>query len=426
MNVIRSLAAITATVSLSTGFAVAREGTARAVTVERARWAVGVDSRYSSQWMAETRGMAFVQQHNRLAGVRVSDGRVRWASRDAIVGAPVAADGVVFASFGHGTFGAFDPNSGTPIFRTSPAPASLSFEPSLVASRNFVVTMTSFGSGVRRLIAYSAHGVVVWQRDLPDIGEAHVRLLTGADVIAITTPTGITFVRGDTGAVVRTMQGASEIIGEEGRHVFVRIGEAATFGRLDLFTGIVPALTILRDVPVASHISVGGGYIVAQVAATAYRLWRLNGDFSASELPTSAYPRGSVVAGPVRDRMFIDGADGLWEAQLATGSLPMHPARRLIAYATNTGLTVDLDRDALYAGLDDGRLVTIDLERDRVAATTATGCNFFEGITASGMTTLVHCDPKQRLGREPSLVLALPRYALRHIGYESKGWSVRG
>jgi hypothetical protein len=64
---------------------------------------------------------------------------------------------------------------------------------------------------------------------------------------------------------------------------------------------------------------------------------------------------------------------------------------RFAAYASNSILATS-DHARAVVALADGTVLTIDMSTGKLLQAIETPCRIFEGVTASGTRTLVHCD----------------------------------
>jgi len=112
---------------------------------------------------------------------------------------------------------------------------------------------------------------------------------------------------------------------------------------------------------------------------------------------------GRWIGGPIAGKILIERGDGLYVQPLA----PDGKAVRVARYGSPSRI-VAADRAIAYVGLLDGEILAIDMRKARIVQKAATPCRIYEGFTANGTTSIVHCDSDARR----SQLVALARAAL--------------
>lgn len=180
-----------------------------------------------------------------------------------------------------------------------------------------------------------------------------------------------------TGRAVASAADADTLVGSDGRYVWFTVREGGIKG-LDLNTNrtFVMHNQIERGQAIAEHnraVAVIGGRLTLIDLHT--------------QQSSPLHIDGRWIGGPVDGKIFIERGDGLYLQSIDPGAT----AFRVAGYKSEARY-VTSDRSVGYVGHRDGTMLVIDLDRDRLLHRYATGCNFYEGVTASGNSAVVHCD----------------------------------
>jgi len=338
------------------------------VPLDRPLWNVPIDSRTTGQWIAEAPGTIFTSRQGHLVAIDSSNGASRWNSTLPINGAPAVAPGVLAVSTDQG-LALIDPSTGhlRVLLRTARAEA-------VAGSRSSIVVLSDSG---RRLCGYSAQGRAIWCRSQAEQMNGASVLSLGGNLVAVTSWKGWVFYDAASGKAVAAAADADELVGSDERYVWFTVREGGLKG-VDLNT----------NRSVAMHNQIENKQVIAEhnraVAVVGGRLKLIDLETqSISPLPID----GRWIGGPVNGKIFIERGDGLYLQ-------PIDPVRRaapIVSYKSESRY-VTSDRAVGYVGLLDGTVLVVDLKHNRLLRRIATGCSFYEGVAATGATTVIHCD----------------------------------
>ena len=342
------------------------------------RWDVQVDSRTTAQWLAESAGAVYGLRDGHPIAFDVRDGRIRWSDAGVTaLGAPAFTQGVVAFPVHDGVVW-FDASSGRVLRRTS-----LAVTPQLVGSSSRIVAVLGDGRRLRaNVVAFDHNGVLRWSRHLAFfIADAIALRRNAVAIFGVGAQHGTLIVDADTGRDVAYATHVNDLVGDDGRYVWFTVDLGGIKG-LDLDTD---RSLVFHGAVIPKAVTVEHGVAVAVIDG---RLRRI--DLSGGGSVTPLHVDGRWIGGPVAGKLFVERGDGLYLQSIDGTSR----ARKVASYHAESRVVAS-DRAIGYVGLRDGRLFVVDVARETVVATYRTGCDFYEGFTASGDTAIVHCDAKQ-------------------------------
>ncbi len=331
-------------------------------------WTVGIDSRTTDQWLAEAPGSVFAINRGNLVAIDTATGEIRWKSPLRPQGAPAVTHGALAVATDRG-LAFLDPARGsTRRVLTGVGATSLAGSPS---------TIVAFNSHTSELCAFSASGVRHWCRELGTYYRDGTVFGLGGNLVAVSSNAGWVFFDAANGRAVASAADADTLVGSDGRYVWFTVREGGIKG-LDLDTNrtFVMHNQIERGQVIAEHqraVAVIGGHLTLIDLQT--------------RQSSPLHIDGRWIGGPVDGKIFIERGDGLYLQSIEPGA----KAVRVAAYNSEARY-VTSDRSTGYVGLRNGTVLVIDLEQDKLLHKYATTCDFYEGVTASGATTVVHCD----------------------------------
>jgi hypothetical protein len=181
------------------------------------------------------------------------------------------------------------------------------------------------------------------------------------------------------------------LIGADGRYLWFSVAGGGIKG-LDLDTN--------RTIAVHGHV-LPKGASVEHGRAVAVIDGRLHAIDVASNTDRKLHIDGRWIGGPIADKILIERGDGLYVQPLAANA----KARRVARYTSESRI-VAADRAIAYVGLANGEVIAVDMRAERTVQKISTPCRFYEGFTASGTTSIVHCDSDASHSRLVALVRA--------------------
>jgi outer membrane protein assembly factor BamB len=338
------------------------------VPLDQPAWNVPIDSRTTDQWIAEAPGAVFAARDGRLVALDSATGSTRWTSAFRVSGAPVIAPGVLAVSTDEG-LAFIDPSNGHVRIVLHGVP-----DQNIAGSQSSIVVLNR---ATHRLCGYSREGRIVWcaGTDVGINGGSVASL--GGNLVAVTSWKGWVFYDASNGKAVAAAADADTLVGSDGRYVWFTVLDGGLKG-LDLDTN--------RSVAMHNQIE-KKQLIVEHDRAVAVVDGRLKLIDLRTQSMRSLPIDGRWIGGPVDGKIFIERGDGLYLQSIDADAraVPIVQYKSEARYVTS-------DRAIGYVGLLDGTVLVVDVKRDRLLRRIATGCSFYEGISASGATAIVHCD----------------------------------
>lgn len=327
-------------------------------------WSASVDSRTADQWMAESSGRVYAQRDGHLTAFNATTGALVWATSEITTGpASFAKDALAAPSSDYLLF--FDPRTGAQRARI--VQANVAF----AGSNSFIVSRTSD----RRLSGFDGYGRLRWSMN----PGAYVTDLVGlgGNLVAASTQSGALFIDASNGKPVASASDVDELVGTDGRYVWYTVRD-----------GGVKGLDLDNNHAYAVHNQIERGQVrVEHGRAVAIVGGRLTIIDLSENRSTPFHIYGRWIGGPINDTILIERGDGLYTQRLDAGSRPI----RISSYESEARYTTS-DRSIGYVGLRNGSLLAVDMEHQRLLERIATGCDFYEGLAASGSMAIVQCD----------------------------------
>ena len=341
-------------------------------------WSTSVDSRTSSQWLAESAGRVYALVNGHVVAFDSRSGRRIWVSPVEAVGAPAVANGALAVPVRTGIV-CIDPRSGLAAHSIiTRASVTLSGSDSLIVALDEL-------DGV--LAGYDIGGISRWSRNLmrsrrDTFAGERVSILAAlhGNAVAAISDSDVLIIDASNGRAVAYADGVNEVIGSDGRYLWFSIAGGGIKG-LDIDTNRSVALhtNIVRD---AARVENG-----VAVAVINGRLTKVDLRQGASIAPLHIY--GRWIGGPIAGKILVERSDGVYVQGLNAGDRAVKAA----VYSGDSRVVAS-DRDIAYVGLSDGTLLIINVESATLQGRLRTPCSFYEGFTSSGDTSIVHCDSK--------------------------------
>jgi outer membrane protein assembly factor BamB len=335
-------------------------------------WTAPVDSRTMPQWLAESPGRVYAIQDGHLAALSAANGDVLWTNPVAAADAPAYLRGTLAVPTGNG-LAFIEARSGRTIVVLH-APGSVS-----VAPGSSAIVAVHYGDGTSAWAAgYDRHARVLWTRRLERTENMQVYPIAG-DAVAVFDlwKNAALVLDAKTGNAVAQATYVDSLIGQDGRYLWFSVAGGGIKG-LDLDTN--------RTIAVHGHVLPKGASVEHGRAVAV-----IDGRLHVIDLRSGTDRRlridGRWIGGPIAGKILVERGDGLY-VQPITGS---GRARRVVRYSSESRI-VAADRSIAYVGLLNGRIIAIDMRTERAVQNIWTPCRFYEGFTASGTTSVVHCD----------------------------------
>ena len=331
-------------------------------------WTIGVDSRSTDQWLAEAPGSVFATSHGNLIAIDSATGNLRWKSTLQAQGAPAVRRTVRcsrdawrarVSRFGSGS---------TRRVLSGVNTTSLAGSPS---------TVVAFDNQTSRLCGLSA----ARQRRGAEISAYTTEMGRSSDWAVISSPflqmpAGRYFDAAN-GRAVAAAADADTLVGSDGRYVWFTVREGGVKG-LDLDTNRTFVM----------HNQIERGQVHCRTRSRGGRSrWAPALIDLQTQQSSQLHIDGRWIGGPVDGKIFIERGDGLYLQSIDPAceehfALQRTRAKRAMSRATDRSDTWAPRRHHARHRSGAGPAL----------APFATGCNFYEGVTASGKTTVVHCD----------------------------------
>jgi outer membrane protein assembly factor BamB len=264
----------------------------------------------------------------------------------------------------------------------------------VVSATSGFLAVRSIRNGGAAAAGYDARGSVRWKRVLPPIVNVELEALAG-DAVALFdlgANTALVLDAANGNAVAQTSY-VDGLIGADGRFLWFSVAGGGIKG-LDLDTN--------RSIAVHGHVLPKGAVVEHGLAVAV-----IDGRLHVIDLATRTDRRlridGRWIGGPIAGKILVERGDGLYVQPIAENGKATQVAR----YDSPSRI-VAADRAIAYVGLLDGEIFAIDMRKARAVQKASTPCRFYEGFTASGTTSIVHCDSDA----SHSQLVALSRAAL--------------
>lgn len=335
-------------------------------------WTAPVDSRTSDQWMAESPGRVYVNRGAHVAALDVKTGKPVWTAGVGALSAPAYFRGALAVPNIRG-IRFLDAKTGA-LRRTY-----FLNGPSAVASTASAIVAAKYGTGITNAVfGFDAYGHVLW-RQVIDTGYSAAIFSLGGDLAGIESfaHQSLTVIDARTGRITATIEAVGQIVGGGDRYLWLTIDNGGLEG-VDLQTGsrsVYRGHVLSKAVSVEDYRAVAvmdGRLQVLDMRDNSSRPLRINGRW---------------IGGPIDGNILVEAGGTLWVQSLKPNAKPVRVAR----YASNSILTTS-DRDRAFVALANGTILTVDMISKKLLQAIETPCRIFEGVTASGARTLVHCD----------------------------------
>lgn len=332
-------------------------------------WIAPIDSRTGGEWVAEAPGRVYALRDHRVVAIDRSSGKTVWQSTHAFDSAPVALRGLIAVVQGDDLV--FLDDAGKERKRIAHAHVF-----ALAATSGTIAALSNVKPGVALTTYDAATRVRVHERINARGGERLYAL--GGNALGIMVERNMLVLDAMDGKAVAMATNVDELVGADGRYLWFTVINGGLKG-LDLWTDRSVALhgSIIRDAVRVEH--------HRAVAVIDGRLQTIDLAANATSAPLKIV--GRWVGGPLNGQIFTERSDGMYMQALT----PNSKAVRIARYGGDSRI-VTSDRRVAFIGLADGTVFVIDTQTRKQLAKISTPCRIYEGFTASGKTSIVHCD----------------------------------